>query len=126
MPVAVRRAIAARPRTNEAAGPGQRSARSDRRGTEALDVISVSPVPGGPFGHDLRYGRAAAGVNGFVHELGGSGRSSFHEFRGDVDEAWTSTASGPPVGRLRTRQPPIANISIRGRRDDVASVRSSE
>ena len=44
----------------EAAGSGQRSARSDRRGAEILDVISVSPVPDGPFGQDLRYGPAVA------------------------------------------------------------------
>jgi hypothetical protein len=54
MPVAVRRAVVTRTGTNEAAGSEQRSARSDRRGSEALDVISVSPVPDGPFGHDLR------------------------------------------------------------------------
>jgi len=79
MPVAVRRAVAIRTRTNEAAGSGQRSARSDRRGAEALDVISVSPVPDGPFGHDLRYGPLAGRVNGFVHELAASAGKSFHE-----------------------------------------------
>ena len=54
MPVAVRRAVVTRAGTAEAARPGQRSARSDRRGAEVLDVISVSPVPDGPFGQDLR------------------------------------------------------------------------
>jgi len=99
MPVAVRRAIVIRTRTNEAAGSGKRSARSDRRGAEALDVISVSPVPDGPFGHDLRYGPAGGRVNGLVHELAASARLSIHEFCTDVDDPWTSAG----VGLLRNR-----------------------
>jgi hypothetical protein len=85
-------------------------------------VISVSPVPDGPFGQDLPYGPASPRVNGVVHELGASAAASIHEFCTDVDDAWTSPgsrASGPP-------QPPIANISIRGSADEVASVRRSE
>jgi hypothetical protein len=81
-------------------------------------VISVSPVPDGPFGHDLRYGRRGGRVNGFVHELAPSAPPSIHEFCTDVDDSWTSVIS--------TGQPPIANISIRGRREDVSAVRSSE
>jgi hypothetical protein len=90
MPVAVRRAVVARTGTNEAAGSGQRSARSDRRGVETLDVISVSPVPDGPFGHDLRYGRVAAGVNGVVHENRPRTLRSIHEFCTAVDGEWTT------------------------------------
>jgi hypothetical protein len=85
-------------------------------------VISVSPVPDGPFGHDLRYGRLPARVNGFVHELGTPDVPSFHEFCTDVEEGWTSAVGDG----ASFRQPPIANISIRGRCEDVASVRSSE
>jgi hypothetical protein len=130
MPVAVRRAVVARTGTNEAAGSGQRSARSDRRGMETLDVISVSPVPDGPFGHDLRYGRVAAGVNGVVHENRPTTLGSIHEFCTAVDETWTrwwkDRRRRGIDGRERSDQPPIANISIRGRSADVASVRISE
>src|SRR5262249_1232665 len=57
---------------------------------EALDVISVSPVPDGPFGQDLRYGRVLGRVNGFVHELTPSAHASFHQFCTDVDDSWTT------------------------------------
>ena len=80
-------------------------------------MISVSPVPDGPFGQDRRYGPADARVNGVVHELGASTRRSIHEFSTDVDER-VDNGSQP--------YPPIANISSRGSCDDVASVRSSE
>jgi hypothetical protein len=96
MPVAVRRAVVERTGTAEAAGSGQRSARSDRRGAEALDVISVSPVPDGPFGQERRYGRPLGRVNGVVHELRASMRQSIHEFCTAVDDAWTR-----PSRRLR-------------------------
>jgi hypothetical protein len=69
MPVTVRRAVIARTGMAEATGAGQRSARSDRRGAETLDAISVSPVPDGPFGQDLRYGAVERRVNALVHEL---------------------------------------------------------
>ena len=115
MPVAVRRAVIARTGTAGAAGSEQRNARSDRRGAEALDVISVSPVPDGPFGQDLRYGAADDRVNALVHELRGWTAKSIHEFRPSVDESVDNLADHPP----------IANISIRGR-FEVASVRSSE
>jgi hypothetical protein len=116
MPVAVRRAVITRTGTAEAAGSEQRNARSDRRGAEALDVISVSPVPDGPFGQDLRYGAADDRVNGLVHELRVWTGQSIHEFTPTVDES-VDNLSG---------HPPIANISMRGRLDEVASVRSSE
>jgi hypothetical protein len=90
MPVAVRRAVVTRAETAETAGSRQRSARSDRRGQEVLDVISVSPVPDGPFGQDLRYGVADRRVNGLVHELRPSMLASIHEFCTDVDIAWTT------------------------------------
>ena len=112
----------ARAGTNEAAGSGQRSARSDRRGAEALDVISVSPVPDGPFGQDLRYGPASRRVNGVVHELRRIGGGEYPRVLHRCGRAWTSRGRG---GRAPP-QPPIANISIRGSVDDVASVRSSE
>jgi hypothetical protein len=79
-------------------------------------VISVSPVPDGPFGQDLRYGRGEERVNGVVHELRVGTRESIHEFTGTVDESVDNVSVHPP----------IANISIRGSCDDVASVRSSE
>jgi hypothetical protein len=116
MPVAVRRAVIARTGTAEAAGSEQRNARSDRRGAEALDVISVSPVPDGPFGQGLRYGAAGDRVNALVHELRLATARSIHEFTPTVDECVDNLPDHPP----------IANISIRGRLDDVASVRSSE
>jgi hypothetical protein len=89
MPVTVRRAVVVGTGTAEAAGSGQRSARSDRRGAEALDVISVSPVPDGPFGQDQRYGRPDRRVNGVVHEVRASVPPSIHEFCTGVDDAWT-------------------------------------
>ena len=71
----------------EAAGVRQRSARSDRRGAEVLDVISVSPVPDGPFGQDDGTARPTRRVNGVVHELAGVHASRrIHEFSTDVDE----------------------------------------
>jgi hypothetical protein len=79
-------------------------------------VISVSPVPDGPFGQVLRYGAADDRVNGLVHELRVRTGQSIHEFALPVDES----VDNLPI------HPPIANISIRGRLDDVASVRSSE
>jgi hypothetical protein len=79
-------------------------------------VISVSPVPDGPFGQDLRYGGGEEGVNGVVHELRPWTRERIHEFAGTVDECVDNVSAHPP----------IANISIRGRCDEVASVRSSE
>jgi len=87
MPVTVRRAVIARTGTAEAAGPEQRNARSDRRGAEALDVISVSPVPDGPFGQDLRYGAADDRVNALVHELRDWTAKSIHEFGATVDDS---------------------------------------
>jgi hypothetical protein len=116
MPVAVRRAVIARTGTAEAAGSEQRNARSDRRGAEALDVISVSPVPDGPFGRDLRYVGLGERVNGLVHELRLRTGQSIHEFTPSVDESVDNLLDHPP----------IANISIRGRLEVVASVRSSE
>src|SRR4029079_15183274 len=96
MPVAVRRAVVARTGTNEAAGSGQRSARSDRRGTEVLDVISVSPVPDGPFGQDRPYGPADARVNRVVHQGEAAMAASIHEFSTAVDSAWTNGRASPP------------------------------
>jgi hypothetical protein len=100
----------------------QQSARSDRSELEVLDAISVSPVPDGPFGQDLRYGRPGWWVNALIHEVRRTGRRSIHEFTADVDGPWIT-----PLTRLivSVRQPPIANISIRGR-SPVAAVRSSE
>src|SRR5439155_17913019 len=95
MPVAVRRAVVARTGTNEAAGSGQRSARSDRRGAETLDAISVSPVPDGPFGQNLRYGPRLERVNALVHELMGPTRLSIHEIGRAVDGAWTTRGYTP-------------------------------
>src|SRR3954452_11091259 len=95
MPVAVRRAVVERTRTTGVVGSGQRSARSDRRGMEALDVISVSPVPDGPFGQDLPYGRCRGTVNAVVHQLLVRPGSTIHQFCTDVDESWTSRQSGP-------------------------------
>src|SRR5690242_12973620 len=118
MPVAVRRAIVAPAPANEAAVPGQRSARSDRRGAEALDVISVSPVPDGPFGHDLRYGRPDGRVNGLVHEVRTTASTSIHEFCTDVDGAWTRRWTAGERRPRSGRQPPIANISSRGNREE--------
>ena len=136
MPVAVRRAVVDRTGTNEAAGSGQRSARSDRRGAEALDVISVSPVPDGPFGQDLRYGPAGRRVNGVVHELALRTPASIHEFCTDcgrrVDKpgleevaaavsrpSRTSRSAAAPRGRLG----PLARSS--GRRGPARSRRSA-
>ena len=54
--------------------------------------------------------------------------ASIHEFSTGVDIAWTTswiTESATPAGRS-VPYPPIANISSRGRLDEVASVRSSE
>ena len=79
-------------------------------------MISVSPVPDGPFGQDLRYGAAGDRVNGLVHELRRETARSFHEFARSVDDCVDN----------RPNHPPIANISIRGNVEDVASVRSSE
>src|SRR5438477_6418733 len=90
MPIAVRRAVVARAGAAEAVGSGQRSARSDRRGAEVLDVISVSPVPDGPFGQDRRYGPAGGRVNGVVHELPRGAPPSIHEFCTCVDIPWTN------------------------------------
>ena len=81
-------------------------------------MISVSPVPDGPFGHDLRYGRVAARVNGVVHENRPRTLRSIHEFCTAVDGEWTTLGIAA--------YPPIANISIRGSSADVASVRISE
>ena len=78
-------------------------------------MISVSPVPDGPFGQVLRYGAAGERVNALVHELRAGMAKSIHEFGRNVDESVDNLAD----------QPPIANISIRGR-FEVASVRSSE
>ena len=87
MPVAIRRAIAHG--SDRAERRGQQSARSDRSFSEALDVISVSPVPYGPFGQDQRYGGRSGRVNGFVHELRRGMRQSIHELSTVVDGAWT-------------------------------------
>ena len=87
-------------------------------------MISVSPVPDGPFGQDRRYGPACGRVNGVVHELPLGTPRSIHEFCTGVDIPWT-TGSVPSGGGER-RYPPIANISSRGRLEDVAAVRSSE
>ena len=118
-----------------AGGRGQRSARSDRSRSEALDVISVSPVSVGPFGQELRYGAAVGRVNGLIHELRCGRRQRIHEFSTVVDDLWISRWTDDrrrmaawaerPEPRLRGPQPPIANISTRGR-SAVASVRSSE
>jgi hypothetical protein len=114
MPVAVRRAVVTRAGAAEAVGSGQRSARSDRRGAEVLDVISVSPVPDGPFGQDRRYGPADERVNGVVHELGRSTRTSIHEFSTDVDDAWTTPtgideeAAMPSWAELEAARPELA------------------
>ena len=81
-------------------------------------MISVSPVSDGPFGQDLRYGAASAGVNALIHEMRPLITSSIHDFTADVDGPWIS-----PIGE--TAQPPIANISTRGR-SAVAAVRRSE
>jgi predicted acyl esterase len=98
MPVAVRRAVIARTGTAEAAGPEQRNARSDRRGAEALDVISVSPVPDGPFGQGLRYGAADDRVNALVHELRGWTAKSIHEIGPTVDESVDNQSAGRRKG----------------------------
>jgi len=64
-------------------------------------VISVSPVPDGPFGQDLRYGAAERRVNGVVHQLRSGMRLSIHEFCTTVDISWTSTpAGGDGPGRV--------------------------
>ena len=52
------RSPAGRPRPSDR---GQQSARSDRSELEALDVISVSPVPDGPFGQDHGTARGSDG-----------------------------------------------------------------
>jgi hypothetical protein len=104
MPVAVRRAVITRTGTAEAAGSGQRNARIDRRRTEALDVISVSPVPAGPFGQDLRYVGADGRVNGLVHELRVRTGETFHDLAADVDDAWTkrwTTVANARIERAR-------------------------
>jgi hypothetical protein len=88
MPVAIRRAIARG--SDEAERRGQQSARSDRSFSEALDVISVSPVPYGPFGQEQRYGGRSGRVNGFVHELRRGMGQSIHELSTVVDCAWTA------------------------------------
>jgi hypothetical protein len=77
MPVAVRRVVA--PDAAEASGPGQQSARSDRSRSEALDVISVSPVSDGPFGQVLRYGAGRGPVNALIHEVGPDVSDTIHE-----------------------------------------------
>jgi hypothetical protein len=77
MPVAVRRVVARD--AAEASGPGQQSARSDRSRSEALDVISVSPVSDGPFGQDLQYGAGLGRVNALIHELGLGAGICIHE-----------------------------------------------
>lgn len=85
-------------------------------------MIAVSPVPAGPFGQDRRYGPVEMRVNGLVHQLRAAPAPSIHDFSTRVDKPWTTAHM---IGREQS-YPPIANISIRGRREDVASVRSSE
>jgi hypothetical protein len=80
-------------------------------------VISVVPVPDGPFGRDLQYGRPFGMVNAVIHQCANGGDGSIHELCTTVESGWTS----PPTGRY----PPIANISTLGS-SPVASVRSSE
>src|SRR5256885_6493627 len=99
MPVAVRRAVVTWAGATEAVGSGQRSARSDRRGSEVLDVISVSPVPDGPYGQDRRYGPADHRVNGVVHHPCRRMAASIHEFCTVVDISWTTTSRPWPPGR---------------------------
>ena len=81
-------------------------------------MISVSPVSDGPFGQDLRYGAGVGQVNALIHELPPTMRGSIHEFSTDVDAAWITLW-------MLLSQPPIANISTRGR-SAVAAVRRSE
>ena len=105
MPVAIRRAVVRL--AAEADGPEQQSARSDRSGLEALDAISVSPVPDGPFGQDLRYGAPVGPVNALIHELLFKVARSIHELSTAVEGTWTGPwisveldAAAPPVDRL--------------------------
>jgi hypothetical protein len=81
-------------------------------------VISVSPVSDGPFGQVLRYGPGDGRVNALIHELPPTMRGSIHELSTDVDAAWITLW-------MLLSQPPIANISTRGR-SEVAAVRRSE
>ena len=91
--------------------PGNEAPEATGVGAEALDVISVSPVltapsgttngTAGPLPRSTDLSTNAARVVGGIHE-----------FCTDVDEGWTSPTE---VRRRRTGQPPIANISIRGR-----------
>jgi hypothetical protein len=103
-------------------GREQQSARSDRSELEVLDAISVSPVPDGPFGQCLRYGCPRWWVNALIHEVRWTLRPSIHEFTADVDGPWI-TLQASLIALVC--QPPIANISTRGR-SPVAAVRSSE
>src|SRR5258708_12542998 len=103
MPVTVRRAVVTRAGAAEAVGPGQRSARSDRRGAEVLDVISVSPVPDGPFGQDRRYGPPDGRVNGVGHQLPARTRSGTHEFSTHLHIPSTPP---PPPSRPPPQPPP--------------------
>ena len=57
-------------------------------------------------------------VNAVIHELTGRAFSAIHELSAAVDRMWRT-------GCDATGQPPIANISIRGRLD-VAPERISE
>jgi hypothetical protein len=87
MPVSIRRAVAREPAAM-AGVCGQQSARSDRSELEVLDAISVSPVPDGPFGQDLRYGSGAEPVNVLIHELRRTMPESIHELSTGVDAGW--------------------------------------
>lgn len=125
MPVTIRRALATQ--SDHSAEPrGQQSARSDRPGLKTLDAISVSPVPDGPFGQGLRYGAADGRVNALIHELPVMIGESIHELSTMVDGRWITQPAGlHRKSALVGPQPPIANISTRGR-CEVAAVRSSE
>ena len=81
-------------------------------------ISAFDPV--GPFGHDLRYGPARGPVNAVIHELAGPAGEPIHEFVDACGQAVDRLLLATPV-----RQPPMANISIRGS-VDVAAERSSE
>ncbi len=108
------------------------------RSRRPVDVISGAPVSRGPFGQDEHYRPAREPGNGLIHELRPVAEPSVHETGRDVDGPWISrpvaqpavgagrrtTDRAPDLGRTPDRQPPMANISMRGS-PSVAALRSS-
>ena len=108
MPIASRRASSrGRAVVRRHEDCGQRSARSDRRRTKVLDVISVPSILSAPSGKTYGMGRPAGGQRAYPRTCDRRA-TPVHEPRPPVDN---------PVDDAGDGQPPIANISILGRSD---------